>query len=290
MTVVGINAGFGDSLAAEFAALKSFGFSIVRQDVFAHYNLDTVAQLVEEFADAPVLPLFLIGGGKIEHDDGESRIEPHELAAITTTVVETAKRVGLDEYLIEIGNEPDIAHPGYSDRPYDFAEAVRQCRDAARSLAFDGPIVVGGIANLNDRGFEYLAELLAAPTLPLDDLVIGFHRYPETGRGPLCAHDRYQSRRDEFETLLGLVGDRPVACTEFGYHTASARPFTLDDEDVADATLWDLGFYSGGGALFACVYQLNDGPSDAYVDRYGVRALGGAWKPVAYKIRELYGD
>lgn len=288
MMWVGLNAGFGDPLAGEFPALAQYGFAVLRQDVYAHHNIAEVAYLVAEFAGAPCRPLFLIGGGSIQEPSTGNRIEPHELAALTTTVVQTATAAGILDYAIEIGNEPDIACAGYSEHPEDFAEAIRQSLEAARGAGFLGPLITGGIANLNNRGFRYLATMLSAPSMP-DDVVIGFHRYPEAGRSMLAPHDRFESREDEWQMLREIVGLRPVACTEFGYHTAQARPLTLSDEDVADAVLFDLVFYEDRGALLGLVYQLNDGPGDDWMDRYGVRTTAGVWKPVAERIKAAYG-
>lgn len=283
--VVGLCAGFGASLAAEFAGLAAYKFAAARQDLYAGGDPAAVPALVQEFAGAPVAPLFLIGGGQICHADG-GRIEPHELAAMTGTVVQTAAAAGLTTYAIEIGNEPDIACAGYSEHPADFAEAIRQSLEAARAHGFLGPCITGGIANLNSRGFRYLADLLRAPSCPLAEITIGFHRYPEAGRGPFAPHDRYRSREDEWAAFAKIVGARPVACTEFGYHTAPSDPFTLSNAEVADAVLWDLDFYEPRGVQLAILYQLNDGPTPTWIDRYGVRALDGVWKPVAEAVRD----
>jgi hypothetical protein len=231
--------------------------------------------------------LFLIGGGSIAHPNG-NRIEPHELAALVGTVVDAAASVGLVDYGLEIGNEPDIACDGYAKRPEDFAEAIRQCLEAARAHSYPGALITGGIANLNNRGFDYLRRMLAAPSMPLDGVWIGFHRYPEAGRGPLAPHDRFRSRQDEWDTFLALVGSREVACTEFGYHTAPSRPVTLTDETQADSVMWDLQYYTERSVRLALVYQLNDGPDDTWINRYGVRRTDGTWKPVADRIRAAY--
>lgn len=308
---VGLNAGFGESLASEMHGIAAHGFTLVRQDVYAKWchqyrpdhngeclNCDEWADahdgsvmqsLVAEFVGAPLTPLFLIGGGKIQIADGSRRIEPHELAAMTRTLVETAQEVGLTEYAIEIGNEPDIAHEGYSERPQDFAEAIRQCHEAARGAGFTGAIISGGISNLNDRGLGYLDRFWNKADAP-NDLVIGFHRYPEEGRGPLAAHDRFTSREDEWNALRDIVDDMPLACTEFGYHTACARPLTLTDSDVAACVCWDLSFYQARGVSLACVYQLNDGPTENYIDKYGIRRTDRTWKPVAEAIAAVYGE
>lgn len=283
---IGLNAGFGEPLASEMQGIASHGFTLVRQDVYAKSS-ELNVELVREFVNAPLTALFLIGGGKIQVSDGSRRIEPHELAAMTKAVVECARDVGLTNYALEIGNEPDIAHEGYAEHPADFAEAIRQCHEAARGAGFFGTIISGGISNLNDRGFSYLDRMLDAHDFP--DAVIGVHRYPEEGRGPLAAHDRYHSREAEWVALRTIVGESPLACTEFGYHTAAARPFTLTDHVVAGSVLWDLAFYQAHDVSLACVYQLNDGPTEHYIDRYGIRRLDGTWKPVADAIAAVYG-
>jgi hypothetical protein len=287
MTIrIGLNAGFGDPLAGEFAGIATHGFSVVRQDVYAHQSSEDAAACVREFAGMPVTALFLIGGGKISHPNG-NRLEPHELAPLVGLVVDTAAAAGVTGYAIEIGNEPDIACPGYADHPEDFAEAIRQCLEAARAHQCPGPLITGGIANLNDRGLRYLSRMLKAPSMPADGVTIGFHRYPEAGHGPLAPHDHFQSRDDEWAAFQQLVGTRPTACTEFGYHTAASHPQTLTDQNVAESVLWDLRFYDARQVGLACIYQLNDGPTDTWINRYGVRAQDGTWKPVAHAIQGL---
>jgi hypothetical protein len=285
---IGLNAGFGDSLVLDFAGIATHGFDVIRQDVYAHHNIDEIAPLVHEFAGEPVTALFLVGGGNIGYPDG-SRIEPAELASITAMVIGAAQAAELTQYAIEIGNEPDIAVPGYSEDPRAFADAVSECLTTARGLGFTGLFISGGIANLNNRGFRYLSRCCQTrPAWPPPDLVIGFHRYPEAGRGPLAPHDRFKSRSDEWRTFKGIIGDQPCACTEFGYQTSPGEPLTLTDDDVAEAVLWDLDFYATRKALMGCVYQLNDGPGDSYLDKYGVRYLDGVWKPVAEAIQAKY--
>lgn len=290
MIRVGLCAGFGASLRHEFAGIASYGFGTIRQDLYAGGDPAAVPALVAECAGAPCQMVFLIGGGSIMRPDG-NRIEPHELAAWTTAVIQAATAAGVTHYALEIGNEPDIACAGYAEHPEDFSEAIRQCYDAARVAGFQGPLITGGISNLNRRGLRYLTAMLAAEELPGSDLVIGFHRYPEGGRGPLAPHDGFASREDEWRALRTIVGRlQPLACTELGYHTAPSNPVTLSDADVAEAVLWDLAFYEDRGVPLAVVYQLNDGPTETWIDRYGVRTTDGTWKVVADRIRETYGE
>ena len=239
MTIsVGLQAGFGSPLAAEFVGMASYGFRVVRQDLFA-VDPQSVPALIAEFVGAPCRPLFLVGGGHIQVPDGSRRLEPTELAAMTTTVVQQAEAVGLVDYALEVGNEPDIAHPGYADHPEEFAEAVRTCRDAARAAGFAGMVVSGGIANLNDRGFRYLSRMIGSGKIP-NDVAVGFHRYPEAGRGPLVPHDRFHSREDEYGwrwSISSTTGQAiPISTsTAYGARPASGnpspRPYAQSTED-----------------------------------------------------------
>jgi len=285
VTVLGINAGFGEPIAGEFPFFERIGAAAVRQDLFAHGDTAPIEALVAEFSNRPMRALFMLAGGKMQAADGPDRIEPHVLAARARRVVEAARAAGLQQYALEVGNEPDIAHDGYASRPQDFAEAVRQVHAVVRPLGFEGDIISGGVSNLNERGLAYLQAMLSAPVVPAD-VVIGFHRYPEAGRGAEVPHRGFESRAAEFEALAALVGGRRVACTEFGYHTAEDRVGTFSrrrrsESDVADSVQWDLNFFAQRNVLLAAIYQLNDGTRDVAEERYGVRRLDGTLKPVA---------
>lgn len=285
---VGITAGFGHSLNGEFAGIASYGFSMIRQDVFAQHDPAVAELLVRECVGQPTRMLFLIGGGKMQSPDG-SPILPNDLVAQTVAVVQTAALAGLGDYAIEIGNEPNLADPMYGRHPADFAKAVRQCYDAARANRFDGEFVLGGVSNLNPECFAYLAGVMASGVLAAD-MTIGFHRYPESGRGPLAPHVTTVSREDEWNIFRSIVTENwAVACTEFGYHTAYSEPITLTDETQADAVMYDLAFYDQRQVRWAVVYQLADGPTDTWADRYGVRTYDRVWKVVAQRIRDTYG-
>src|SRR5262245_21646810 len=140
-----LNAGFGDPIQHELTLIGSLGFTLVRQDLFAHGDGAPIEALVAEFAGQALRPLFLLAGGKMQHDDGAGRIEPHELAARATRLVAAASACGLMSYAVEVGNEPDIANDDYASRPQDFAEAVRQSHEALRVAGFNGPVIRGGV-------------------------------------------------------------------------------------------------------------------------------------------------
>lgn len=283
--VFGINAGFGDPIAGEFPLFAKLGVDVVRQDLFAHGDAAPIEALVAEFSNRPARALFMLAGGKMQIADGSNRIEPHVLAARARRVVEAAQAVGLQRYSLEVGNEPDIAHDGYASRPPDFAEAIRQVHAVVRPLGFAGDLISGGVSNLNERGLKYLQSMLAPPSVPAD-VVVGFHRYPETGRGSQAPHRGFESREEEFEALANLTSGRRVACTEFGYHTAEDRMGMFgsrrrSETEVAESVQFDLDFFGQRGVLLAALYQLNDGARDVAEERYGIRRTDGTLKPVA---------
>jgi hypothetical protein len=288
---LGINAGFGEPVQHEFAFLSDLGFQLVRQDLFAKGDSSPVESLVGEFANQQLTPLFLIAGGKISINDGTRRIEPHELAARARRLVSAAGAAGLTSYLVEIGNEPDIAHEGYSQHPSDFGEALRQSHEALRLAGFTGPIISGGVANLDDRGIGYLRSMLSTGVVP-DDVVIGFHRYPVTAKGPEAPERGSSSRDNEWRALKQVTGTRVLACTEFGYHTAPDRVLGIfkthrTDQEAADGVMFDIRYFQERGVELAALFQINDGPDpNNFEHHFGIRRLDGTLKPVAIAIRQ----
>jgi hypothetical protein len=284
--LVGLNAGFGLPLAADWPFVTSIGVKVVRQGFEVEIDDATLALLMTDFAGQPARLLALLGGGNNQKLAG-SRIEPNEFAVLGARVVAAASVAGLTDVLIEVGNEPDIGHVDYKAHPADFADAIRQTHLAVRAAGFVGPVITGGVSNLSPERLGYLNQVVTAG-IPLD-VVVGFHRYPH-GMGPQVPHPGFANRDAEWTRLLDIAGGRPVACTEFGHHTARRKylflgfiPLTrrLSDETVAEHITFDLAYFRDRGCLLAASYQLNDGPTDAAIDRYGIRRWDGTPKPQA---------
>jgi hypothetical protein len=286
---VGLTAGFGEPLGAARDFIESIGFAFVRQEIRADATDRTIAALLGEFLGRPITLLALLGGGKNRTAAG-ARIEPRAFAALASRVVRAAAQLGLTGYMIEVGNEPDIGHPGYATRPEEFASAVAQTEATVRQAGFAGPLISGGISNLSTERLDYLAQM--APRLP-PDVVVGFHRYPRADR-PDEPHPGFASRDAEWARLQEIAGARSLACTEFGHHSAPRRQRLLGflprrsrrvpDEIVAEYVAYDLEAFQSKGCELAAVYQLNDGPTDRPVDRYGIRRPDGTPKPSADAI------
>jgi hypothetical protein len=288
--LVGVNAGFGLPLGADADFIHSIGCAVVRQEFRFEIDDATLALLMADISGQPLRLLALLGGGT-NSKVGGSRIEPHEFAALGTRVATAAASAGLADMLIEVGNEPDIGNVDYKTRPSDFADAIRQTHLAVRAAGFLGRVLTGGISNLSPERLNYLGQVVTAG-IPLD-VVIGFHRYPH-GLGPKVAHPGFASRDAEWARLQSIAAGRPVACTEFGHHTARRKHLffglikkRLSDETVAEHITFDLAYFRDRGCLLAAVYQLNDGPTDTPVDRYGIRRADGTPKPAAAAIGAL---
>ena len=287
--LVGLNAGFGLPLTADWPFIHAAGCKVVRQEFRFEIDDATLALLMADIASQPIRLLALLGGGKNQKAAG-GRIEPHEFAALGARVTTAAAAAGLTDVFIEVGNEPDIGHVDYKTRPADFAEAIRQTHLAVRGAGFLGAVVTGGVSNLSPERLNYLQQVVTAG-VPLD-VVIGFHRYPH-GLGPQVPHPGFANRDAEWARLQSIAGGRKVACTEFGHHTARRKylflgfiPLTkrLSDNTIAQHITFDLTYFRDRGCLAAAVYQLNDGPTDTAIDRYGVRRADGRPKPAATAI------
>jgi hypothetical protein len=290
---LGINAGFGDSLGPARDFIESVGFHFVRQEFRADANDRRLAALLSEFAGRRTKLLALLGGGTNRTPAG-GRIEPQVFAALGARVVQVAAALGVDP-IVEIGNEPDIGHPGYATRPADFAAAVSLTHAAMRKAGFRGAVISGGISNLSRERMEYL-EVMVRAGLP-SDVILGFHRYPH-GLSAQQPHPGFADREAEWTRLLEIAGSRDVACTEVGHHTAPrgrrrlglfGRRQRLSAEEAARDLMFDLDFFRDRGCLMTAVYQLNDGPHDRPVDRYGIRDVAGRPKPVVRNIQQFLG-
>lgn len=286
---LGINAGFGAPLGPALDFIESVGFHFVRQEFRPDANDRHLTALLSEFVGRRTKLLALLGGGTNRTPAG-GRIEPQVFASLGARVVHVAAALGVDP-IVEIGNEPDIGHAGYASRPADFAAALSLTHAAMRQDGFRGAVVSGGISNLSRERLDYLAAVVRAGIPP--DFILGFHRYPH-GLSAQVPHPGFANRDAEWNRLMDIAGSRDVACTEVGHHTAPrgrrplglfGRRHRLTAEEAARDLMFDLEFFRDSGCLMTAVYQLNDGPHDRPVDRYGIRDVAGRPKAVVTDIR-----
>lgn len=254
----GLQCGFGEFLGAEtLDAVREQGFTIVRIDCQEVDEAKT-AQLAQEVIDAGLQPL---------------------------VIVRRVEQIGIlpDGALIEAGNEPDIKDFGWTKRSYlDFANAC-----AAEATRLHRRLYVGVVSNLNDRGFDWLSELPWHTYGP--EVCCSVHRYPE-GHDPRTPHKGCKSREDEVAKLRAIVGPRPLAVTETGYHDG---PGGWSENEVAAHMAWERQFFDHHGFDFVVGFQINDGPPDSkdvFEAHFGFRRFNpngpGEWKPVAKAFTE----
>lgn len=250
----GLQVGFGELIgAALLADLRARGCQVIRLDAQTSPSLEHTTALVNEVTDAGLQPCTII------------RDAAH-LSAIP------------DGQLVEFGNEPDLgAQFGWPDA----SEYIRLAREAAEVDEGRHQLFLGVVSNLNERGFSFL-EAMDWPTIPLY-VGCAFHRYPD-GDDPQPAVPSRERRfrgpdhRDrEVAELRRIVGNRPLALTEVGYHTARS----LTEQQQAANMAWERAFWQRHG-IDAVAYQINSGPDPREVQhQYGFRRVDGTWRPVA---------
>lgn len=248
----GINAGFGEPIAHEVAGLREHRYTQVRQDLQFITDPRTVMMLRNDLWNSDIRPLWIIR-------------EPQ------ASFVLAGDR-------IELCNEPNLN--GYTPEVY----AALWNRVAPTLLSCGATVFAGSVSNLDQNGIYWLRR--AWRCMSPKPTHVSVHRYPETS-GFLRPHKGFQTREEEVDALRQIIGDATIAVTEFGYHTAwrkwrgfwPLRPWR--DGQVMSFAMQEWQFWSNMGVESAYIYQLNDSPTNR-TERYGVRQLDGAWKPVSY--------
>jgi hypothetical protein len=289
-----VNAGFGDCLGAQTLRwIRNHGFAGIRQEVFRGQDTEPI---IREIAESDLDAILLLCGAQMERISFNDTVDLARHVAIVARDV-----VGIDiaRLAIEIGNEPDLACNEYKYHPEEFARLVRE---SATSIWAEVPtmsVISGGVSNTHRDGLDYLDSASRAG-FP-DRCQVGYHSY-HTKTAPEIPHDHFRSRREEFDRLRRIVGNRQMWCTEVGWHTYPSRiaarlwppraPKTVQftDDQVAEFTARELVLHRDAGAVCAAVFQLNDAdidPPTSYEHRHGIRFVNGDPKPVALRIREI---
>ena len=245
---VGLQVGHGNPIGVPLLQeLKAMGYSIIRIDV-QDCDQGRTDMLAQEVLTCGMQPLCIIR-------------RPEQMNALP------------DGALVELGNEPDLEHEGWT------IDSYREAADACVAIALSGRaqrLYLGAVSNLNARGFAFLSQIPWA-TYP-KEICCSVHRYPE-GNDPREPHRGWMSREAEVTTLKSIVvGDRPFICSEVGYHDG---PDGSTEEQVAAKMTWERNFFSQQGFEIVSGYNINDGPSGEPIDHFGFRRLDGTWKPVA---------
>lgn len=182
--------------------------------------------------------------------------------------------------LIELRNEVNLEGPD----PPAYALLLKHAADWADRGGHT--LYAPAISNLDRKGLAYLRALGPLPTNVHASVHYYAHGY---ARDP---HPGFASRDAEVAALKAIIGDRPFAVTETGYHVAAQPRYTDWRKNIPGLTVrWtegqiaafvaeDFAFWEHHGAEFVVIYQLADGESDTPIDRYGIRgkyADNGQW-------------
>ena len=245
--VPGLHCGHNEPLGRDLLDwIRERGFKIVRTDV-QECTFDQIAQYSKDIVDAGLQPLCIIKSA-----DQCDHVAPGGL--------------------IEAGNEPDLKKFGWTERSYEkmFLSVIERTQKNNQRL------YGGVVSNLNKRGFNFLKGL------PWKDIpatvCCSVHRYPD-GHLPTNPHDGFKSREQEVQNLRRIVGNRPLAVTEVGYHQNE-----WTEAEAAANMAWERKFFAEQGFDFVIGYQLNDGPPENtdYEAHFGFRRFNSMeWKPVA---------
>jgi hypothetical protein len=176
--------------------------------------------------------------------------------------------------LVELGNEPNLVKRfGWTD--YSYIAEAHKCVALAES--WGQRLYLGVVSNLDRNGFSFL-EKLPWHRWP-ETICCSVHRYPD-GMRAQNAHHGYRSRGHEVEVLRSIVGNRPLAVSEVGYHD---DPRGWTEAQVVENMAWERRFWASNNFDFVIAYQINDGiaGSSEAEDRFGFRRADGSWKPVA---------
>jgi hypothetical protein len=254
----------GDLDATLYEAVRGFGFGLSRCETWGSAETARASGLA---------PLLLI----------------RDLAMLD------ARAANLD---VEWQNEPD-GSASWID-PVDYAAQVPPFLDACARVG--ARPWIGAISNLHRDALKWLRKMWAALPGPLSPEVgVTSHRYHAPYPCDVWTpHEGFASRDDEVAALLGIIGDRPWAISEFGYHTAPqlkktwlpkwwpGNSWRWTDVQVAGNVAQEWVYWRERGAVFAVLYQINDGPTDTREDRYGIRYYNEVdpfdWKAVAYTL------
>jgi hypothetical protein len=272
-----LNAGFGEPLSRDdLSLIKSLGYAGVRQDV---PEVEVAAELVDNVLDEGMTGIFVVPVAL------ESSC--HDIAhAVARRAVERQQGALV---MLEAGNEEDLSGKRWTRDPIGWARLVADVATIADSHSNIAPgghvrVVSGGVSSVSRQAMGWLDRSRVR------DLAVGvgYHQYRSTS--PAAQLDGYRSREHEFATLREAAGDRPLWCTESGWHTAQrksgtwpfSRKWAYTDTQVAEFLTAEIKINEEFGAECFVVYQLNDGPDPSNdQDRFGIRRTDGTLKPQA---------
>jgi len=284
--------------------VASLGFEAVRVDLnngATKASHRKARRQLEESIAVPGLEFdFLLFHGRMRHESGDPWLRGSMLLHVQDTLIKMrdAGILQLQPHempLVEIGNEPDLAHERWARDPRELADVFAACfRVVRRGFSPRLRVLTPSVSNLNRRGLDYLREMFATGVIP-DEAEVAVHRYPHDGE-PMKPHTGFRIREEEVDELLRIIGRRPFHVTEYGHASYQYRGRFTDDADIAEYYEQEVEFWRQQGAASLYLYQINSGryANEASDDEkrmatYGIRNVSGQWKPIAERVRKIRG-
>ena len=284
----------GGALVSRLFAMGFAGFRIG----LAHDPVLTEPIVKELSAFRGARHIWLIAGGKMTKGyPSEKRHKPWLPDKLVDHAREQARLLsdhGFTSPMIEVGNEPDLAHEFWQINPALLGQIFHEVADAIREILPRATVLCSPISNLDKDSIEYLARMFPNG-LPFGT-ACAFHRYP-FATDAIDAHPGFANRYQEVEALRKIVGkETPLYVTECGIHEGPhikkkllglcKKKFWLSEADVAKVVADDLKFWLRASVKGAAIYQLNSGPNKREREHtYGIRRFeepwDGEWKQVA---------
>jgi len=287
----------GGALVSRLFAMGFAGFRIG----LAHDPVLTEPIVKELSAFRGARHIWLIAGGKMTKGYPSELHHDHwlggPLIAHAREQAQLLARYGFTEPIIEIGNEPDLAHEYWRTQPFSLGGVFQDAANAIGAMLPKATVLCPSVSNLDKDSIGYLRRMFPKG-LP-EGTACAFHRYP-FATDAVDAHPGFANRYQEVEAVRRIVGSHtPLYVTECGIHEGPhikkklfglcKKKFWLSETDVAKVVTDDLRFWLRAGVRGAAIYQLNSGPDRGErEDTYGIRRFeepwNGEWKPVAQAL------
>lgn len=233
---------------------------------------------VQSFRQPLLRPVGHMGYGDGTPDEIRAIVAKFEACGLRTLYIATPETL---QYLpvgawAELLNEPNL---GWS--PERYAVEVRKALPIAKARGLI--LWCGSIANLSAHDLDWLARVL---TLVPDIEQISTHYYPDSQQRPRPKKG-HKTREREYAHLKHVIGCRRWIDSEFGFSTAGFRvgkwwwkkTGRITETQQRDRIREQFDRDERAGAEASYLYQINDGPNDERLHRYGIKTVDGRWKP-----------
>jgi len=270
--------------------IHSLGFYGARQGIRHTDGADVILRILESFHGVPELkPLFLL---PLERE--LDKID--EVLKSIMAIAWLLKEKGFDnpEVVVEVINEPDLF--GFPGEPEKAGVLFNGIHEILRFYLKEIVILSPSVSNMHQNGFTYFRRMRNRMET-WRNFDIAWHRYPP-GRHATTPHKGFENREREVEAIKELL-DKPIWITETGRSQVLRKkksfPFCFMMEEIllseGEQTAFakdEYSFWKGMGVEAVNWYQINDGPNDQVLDRFGIRRFDGTPKDIANAFPEIH--